>query len=223
MHPITRPDWLPERGMCRFDEIDPGRTALLVIDMQVVFVEDGQPATGEHSSAIVPNINRLSTALRDAGGVVAFTRHTITDEGPSAIAGWQRAIPRLAELEPLFRPGRREHGVDPSMDCQPGDIVLDKFRYSAFAANSSTLHDALQARGIDTVIVTGVVTNCCCETTARDAHMLGYKTFFVEDGTAAMSDEEHSAALVSLGSIFADVRTTDDILALIHGQKAKAA
>lgn len=223
MHPISMPSWLPDRTMYHFPDISPATTALLVVDMQVVFVEEGQPATGPHSAAIVPNITRLARTVRDAGGVVAFTRHTVVDDGPGAMPAWQRERPAMARLEAFFRDGTREHDVDGSMDRQPSDIVLNKHRFSAFAHNSSTLHEELQARGIDTVIVTGVVTNCCCETTARDASMLGYKTFFVRDGNAALTDEEHNAALLTLGVIFADVRSTDEIVALIEAQHVAAA
>jgi nicotinamidase-related amidase len=216
MHPVNLPSWLPERAIYAFDEISPKNTALLVIDMQVLFVEEGQPATSPYSSAIVPNINRLAAALRDAGGVVAFTRHTVVDEGSGAMPEWHRSRPIIAKLDPYFRAGTREHDLDGSMGRRANDIVVDKYRASAFTHNSSSLHNELQARNIDTVIVTGVVTNCCCETSARDANMLGYKTFFIKDGTAAYTDEEHNAALLSLGIIFADLRTTDEMIALIR-------
>lgn len=215
MHPENLPNWLAERRMYEFPDISPKTTALLVIDMQVVFVEEGQPGTGAYSSSIVPNINRLAKTVRDTGGLVVYTRHTVADEGAKAIPDWQREAPMMAGLAPFFRDGVREHDVDGSMDRQPGDIVLNKYRLSAFTYNSSSLQQELQTRGIDTVIITGVVTNACCETTARDAFMLGYKTFFVRDGTAAYSDEEHNAALLNLSTIFADVRSTDEIALLI--------
>ena len=70
-------------------------------------------------------------------------------------------------------------------------------------------------RGIDTLNVTGTLTNCCCDSAARDANMLGYKGLFVSDATAAVTDEEHNAALLNLVLMFADVRSTADVLGLI--------
>jgi ureidoacrylate peracid hydrolase len=82
--------------------------------------------------------------------------------------------------------------------------------------NSSDLHEVLGARGVDTLIVTGTVTNVCCETTARDGHMLGYKIVFVSDGTAAFSDEEHNASLLNMTTIFGEVQDTEGTLALFR-------
>lgn len=220
MHTETLPGWMPDRALYKFTDITPQRTALIVIDMQTVFVEKGQPATVPYSIAIVPRINRLAASLRAAGGSVFFTRHTIVDEGSGALPAWQRDAAPWSALGALFRVGAREHEVDVSMDRRPEDPVLDKTRYSAFARHSSTLDEDLRERGIDTVIVVGVVTNCCCEATARDSNMLGYKTFFIRDATGALSDEEHNAALLSVGTIFADLRTTDEMIALIGGASA---
>ena len=74
----------------------------------------------------------------------------------------------------------------------------------------------LRARGIDTLIVVGTATNVCCESTARDAMMLNYKVFFVSDGNACRTDAEHNATLASLMAMFADVRSTDEMIALLQ-------
>jgi len=68
---------------------------------------------------------------------------------------------------------------------------------------------------VDTLVIAGTLTNCCCESSARDAFMLGYRVLFAADATAAVSDEEHNAALLNLAVMFADVRRTDDIVALL--------
>ena len=70
----------------------------------------------------------------------------------------------------------------------------------------------LQARGIDTLLVSGTLTNCCCESTVRDAMQLNYKVLMVADANAALSDDEHEAALYALGWIFADLCDTDDLI-----------
>lgn len=222
MHEVSIPDWVEGRALVRFDEIDLATTALLVIDMQVIFVAEGQRFGTQHSRDIIPNINRLVEAVRAGGGLVAYTRHTMTDEGPRAMPDWQMAIPRLNELWNSFRPGTPEHDLDYRMDRQAGDLVLDKYRFSAFTHNSSDLQDELASRGIDTVVVVGVASNCCCETTARDANQLGYKTFFISDATAALTDEEHNASLTNLSAVFADVRSTNSMLDLCRHANSAA-
>ena len=99
-------------------------------------------------------------------------------------------------------------------------------RFDAFMPNSSDLDAILRQRGIDTLIITGTVTNVCCESTARDANMLGYKVVFVTDATAAFTDEEHNAALLSMAAVFAEVRDTAGVLRLLEasapGESAEA-
>lgn len=155
MHRIDTPAWMEERALIRFETINLPTTALVVVDMQVVFVEDGQRFAKQHARDIVPNINALADAVRSGGGLVVHTRHTLTDTGPGSMPDWQMADPALRALWEVFRPGTREHGLDPRMDVRPGDIVLDKYRYSALTWNSSTLREELQARGIDTLIIVG--------------------------------------------------------------------
>ena len=74
----------------------------------------------------------------------------------------------------------------------------------------------LRERDIDTVIITGTLTNCCCESTARDAHQLGFRVIFVEDANAALSDDDHNATLNSLAPLFADVVKSEEVLHLLE-------
>ncbi len=216
MHRISIPDWMAGRAFYNFKSITPRSTALLSIDMQVAFVEPGQPFAMAHAGEVAVNTNRIIDALRKAGGTIAFTRHTVADDGPEAKPAFQQEVPAWHLGAEVFRPGLRGHGVDGRMDCRPGDIVVDKFHMSAFIHHSSDLHARLQARGIDTLIVTGVATNVCCESTARDGSMLNYKVFFISDATATLTDEEHNATLLNVGAIFGDVRSTESMLALLQ-------
>jgi ureidoacrylate peracid hydrolase len=101
------------------------------------------------------------------------------------------------------------------MDVHEGDIISEKTRPSALIQGSSNLDSQLKAGGFETLIITGTLTNACCESTTRDAVALGYKVIFVSDGTATRSDLEHNATLVNLMQLVADVRTTADVLGLI--------
>jgi ureidoacrylate peracid hydrolase len=123
---------------------------------------------------------------------------------------------RREQLKTAYAPGARDHELWPALDVQPQDIRLEKRRFSAFIQGSSQLDEQLRARGIDTVVITGTVTNVCSESTARDAMMLNYKVVFVSDGNAALDNEEHSATLGSLASHFADVRTTDEVVSILR-------
>jgi len=79
------------------------------------------------------------------------------------------------------------------------------------------LDKMLAERNIDTVIIAGVLTNICCESSARDAATLGYKVIMVADANAARSDEEHASALYNVLRNFGDVRMTDDLIATLTG------
>jgi ureidoacrylate peracid hydrolase len=221
-HRIDIPQDVIDRAIMRrgkrhvFDAIDPRRTALLVIDLQRAYVADATAVPAARS--IVGNVNRLANALRAASGRVVWIKDTRDETSPAA--RW----PRFVEFchsdwgEALTRalsPSHPGHELYEGLAVDPADDVVIKTRFSAMIQGSSDLHARLTAQGIDTVIVTGTVTNVCCESTARDAMMLNYKVHFVSDGTAARTDAEHNATLANMLLWFADVRTADEIVALI--------
>jgi ureidoacrylate peracid hydrolase len=220
MHQITWPASEADRArsMNLFDSIEPARTALIVVDLQVAFLEEGYMAYCRHAPDILPNVNRLARAMRAAGGLVVYTRHTTLDDPVRGPPPWQREMTNLAGYFASLEPTSPGHALHPGLEVQPGDLVIDKVRYSAFLPISSTLDADLKARGIDTVIITGTVTNVCCESSARDAHMLNYKVFFVSDANAAGTDAEHNATLAVMGLLFADVRRTEELLPLIEAR-----
>src|ERR1700753_2765982 len=89
--------------------------------------------------------------------------------------------------------GSLGHNLWPTLEVKPEDETVLKYRFSAFIPGTCDLADRLRARGFDTVLITGTVTNVCCESSARDAMMLNFKTIMVSDGNAAMSQAEHDA------------------------------
>jgi ureidoacrylate peracid hydrolase len=201
-----------------FESIDPTRTAHVVVDLQNGFMAPGQVAEIGTAREVVPNVNRISAALRAAGGLVVYIQNTFD---PEAVAAWDTFFdffcsrerrPRMIEA---FTPGNFGHEVYGGLDVLPGDLKVQKRRYGAFVPGSSGLHDILQARGIDTVIITGTATNVCCESTARDAMMMNYKVLFVADGNATHTDAEHNATLTAMANCFADVVTTEAVVGLI--------
>jgi len=219
MHRVELPEWAVARGrrMNCFDRIDPARTALLAIDLQNAFVADGQVFGNAHARDILPNINRLAASLRAAGGRVVWTRQTIGHHPPQACPEWQfdTADPVVRQALHALTEGKEGHCLHDALDLRDTDTVLNKYRYSAFIQHASDLDARLRALGIDTLIVAGTLTNVCCESSARDAYMLGYRVLFAADATAAVTDLEHNAALLNLCLNFADVRMTDGLLDLI--------
>ena len=126
-------------------------------------------------------------------------------------------------MEAAFADGSYGHSLWPDLEVLPSDIRVKKNRFGAFVPGSSDLHAVLQARNIDTVIITGTATNVCCESTARDAMMMNYKVIFVSDGTATYNDEEHNATLGIMLAMFADVMTTDEVVVACPRTMSQAA
>jgi isochorismate hydrolase len=108
-------------------------------------------------------------------------------------------------------------------DIRPEDACLTKTRYSAFIQGCSDIERHLRERKLDTVLITGTATNICCESSARDAMMLNFKTIMVADGLAASSDDEHNASLSAFYGQFGDVQMVEEVLqSLERGDKARA-
>src|SRR5690606_22853989 len=148
---------------------------------------------------------------------IAFLRQTFSEAPDVDLAPWQRGVSSgIAQLRQALRVGNPAHEIHPDLDRHAEDAVVDKFRHRAVARNSSNLETVLIDKGVDTLVITGAMTNVCCESTARDAYALGYRVFFISDATAALTDEEHNAALLNLSMCFADVRSTDAMLTLFE-------
>lgn len=208
-----------------FEALDPARTAHLIIDMQNGFMEPGAPVEVPMAREIVDEVNRLSAAVRAAGGRNFFLRYTTPNgDVPGWPVMWQRLGPAgAATHQDAFTPDAHHWQLWPAIEVEDGDTVLDKHRFSAFTHGTCSLHQQLQAAGIDTVIVSGTLTNCCCESTARDAMQNNYRVIMAADANAALSDEEHAATLHILGMVFADLRSVEELEAILAVEKAEAA
>ncbi|MDH4146005.1 MAG: cysteine hydrolase [Acidimicrobiia bacterium] len=224
MHEISIPEEVrlaiaERRGRAHaFDELHPTRTALLVVDMQNHFVAEAGLSEVPKARGIVANIDRLASALRDRGGTVVWVRSTFTHEGRGA---WPMffanfiAPEREREVRSGLLAGTWGHRFAAGLEPLAGDPVVDKDRFSPFSEGASDVAPLLRGRGIDTVVVSGTMTNVCCESTARDAMMADFRTIMVDDANAARTDEAHVASLVTFASVFGDVRSTADVIALL--------
>lgn len=225
MHPIHLPRQIAERIEKRrgrielFDEIHAPAAALVVVDMQDAFVAEGAPLEVPVAREIVGNINRLAGAMRAAGGHVLWVLMTMAESGPLHFqpyykyffsdAGRTRHLGALREGSPL-------HGLYEALDYRSGEPLVRKCRFSALVGGSSDLDARLRNSGVDTLVIAGTLSNVCCESTARDAMMLGYRVLMPADASATLSDEEHVASLVSVAQYFGDVSTTDRVIARLR-------
>jgi len=199
-----------------FATIDPRRTAHVVVDLQNGFMEPGAPVEVPTAREIVPNVNRITQAVRAAGGTIIYLRFKTDAEALSSWSSFYDCMfnrARRDEMVVTFGPDCHHFLLWPHLDVQPSDWVVDKTRFSAFVPGACDLHERLKAAGIDTLIITGTLTNCCCESTARDAMQRDYRVIFVSDGNAALSDAEHNATLGNMVALFADVMETGEVLA----------
>jgi ureidoacrylate peracid hydrolase len=196
------------------ETFDGPRTALLVVDMQNYFMAEPYPPACPAARAIVPNVNRLADAMRAAGGKVIWLQIASPEvSGGNWPTMMERFTPERARTHSESM-GLDSHGFQlwHELDVRAEDERLVKLRFSAFTPGSSDLDALLKKHGIETVVVTGVATNVCCESTARDAMMLNYRAVMVSDGCATATDAEHAASIGSFYLYFGDVQTTDEII-----------
>lgn len=186
-----------------YEELDPRRTALVVVDVVPFFVRESAYVRG-----IVPRINELAGAMRAAGGTVAWV---VPGYAPPSAKDREFFGDEVAEL--YARSG--ESGLDPSLAVAPHDLVVEKTGRSAWTPGSSRLPELLAARDVDTVVVTGTVTNVCVEHTVRDASAAGLRVVLVADACAATRDRDHNATLHVVYRSYGDVRSTAEVLELL--------
>jgi nicotinamidase-related amidase len=201
----------------------PERTALINVDMQNCFVH-GSPIAAPEGLVILERVNRLAAACRKAGILVIHASIVVRRDGSN--------LGVLAEFSPPVREGILNKGSESAalhkgLIVDPHDILLEKPRFGAF--HGTDLELILRKRGIDTVIISGVATNVCCETTAREAAVRDFHVFFLSDGTAtaAMGDasaaELQKATCATLGFLFAQVLSVDEMIAKVQGSARSAA
>lgn len=186
----------------------PARMALVNVDIQNCFMEGSAP----DGLIILDRINRLSRVCREFGIMVFHIRHVLP-------AGLEPGV--LGEIFPIVKKGFLDKDSDTAafhkdLVRDPRDILLEKPHFGAFY--DTNLELLLRRRGIDTIIITGIETNVCCEMTAREAMVRDFRVFFLSDGTTTSGvqgisrDEVQRASLATLGLCFAQVLTVDEMI-----------
>jgi len=198
------------------DDVPPEQTAFVVVDMQNYFMAPGQQVEVPEAREIVPNVNRLADALRQAGGHVVWVRTVSNAESLRDWSHFHRVLntpERSARRAVALQPDAFGAQLWSGLDVRVTDLQIEKTRYSAFIQGASQLESELRQRGITAVWIGGTTTNTCCECTARDAMLLDFRTTMVSDCNADHTEEEHAATLIAFCSKFGDVASSGDLIA----------
>jgi isochorismate hydrolase len=176
------------------------QSALLVLDMQRFFLEPTSHAYIPSAGAIIPGIQALVAAYSRRSRPVVFTRHLNTEQNAAMMSRWWRDI--ITERSDLSE-------VTDALDTGRGTLLV-KSQYDAFYG--TPLDDVLRQEGVRQLLICGVMTHLCCETTARSAFVRGYEVFFTVDGTATYNQDFHISSLLNLSHGFATPLLVADAL-----------
>jgi isochorismate hydrolase len=179
------------------------RPALLVTDMQQYFLNPSSHAFIPSAEAIIPNINRLIHHFEKNNYPVIFTKHFNTEEDAGNMKSW---------WHDLITPDSPYSSLSPLLSFSSSPL-LQKTQYDAF--HNTHLQQILSKKGVDTIIICGVMTNLCCETTLRSAFSKGFRTLMPVDATAAYRREYHLSTFINLSFGFCPLMTTEDIINFI--------
>ncbi len=182
---------------------EPAVSALLVLDMQRYFLESESHAHVPSGAQIVSGLQRLATLYAQQTFPVIYTQHINTAADAGNMAAWWRDV--IDADDPLA-------AIIPDFSPTPAQVVV-KSQYDAFY--ETDLFERLAAAGVQQVVIGGVMTHLCCETTARAAFTRGLDVFFLLDGTASYNRAFHLAALTNLAHGFARIVTVGEILAAL--------
>jgi nicotinamidase-related amidase len=182
----------------------PKKPALLVIDMQRYFCEPDAPAYGLDFEIMLEPANALLDVFGKLKLPVFATRYFSKDEKDPTAKWWKSTLEKDSVWVAL----------DPRLRLPSGTVVLDKHLYGSFS--STDLNKMLKKAGCDSVVICGVMTDLCCETTAREAFQHGYTVYFVGDATATSEPMLHFSALATLAHGFAYIVTVDEVIELLE-------
>jgi len=212
MQSYVTPDSLQARARLWLERIAPfnnhqmhlskEKAALLVVDMQRFFLDPSSPTFTCGGLAILPTLKRLIHVFRQAGRPVIYTRHVHhPDRLDAGIMGWW--------WDGMCLEGSSESEIHSDIAPLANEKVILKHRYSAFY--NTDLETVLRCLKIESLVMSGIMTNLCCESTTRDAYYRDYKVFFLADGTGSTNEEMHLASLLNVAFGFAFVTTADSV------------
>jgi len=186
--------------------LDIPHSALLVIDMQNFFLDPKSPTFTEGGLAILPNVKKVISAFRKRKRPVIYTAHIHKNmEIDGGILGWW--------WEGMCMEGTKEAEIFKEIYPFPQEKIVKKHRYSAFY--NTDLEIVLRCLRIKDLVISGIMTNLCCESTTRDAYFRDYKVFFLLDGTGTVNEDLHLSSLKNLAFGFACVCPVKMILEML--------
>ena len=201
---------------------DPKKSAVVLVDMARDFIEEGgfiANAGGEdyreRARGIVPPLQTLVAAARAAGAKVVYSTDAHTPDDLE-----------MRKWPPHSMKGTEWAEIIPDLAPQEGDLIIPKTTYSGF--QSSDMESQLRARGIDTLYITGLHTDCCCRHTSGDAFQKGFDLVWVTDALQAFTQEGHETGLEYYKTWYAldperQFRTADEVAAEWAGSEAATA
>lgn len=203
--------------------VDPEKTALVVIDMQNDFVRQDAPYESPAAREMIDDLNRLIGSCRAHDIPIIFTAHAHRSDG-SDLGAVKHIHPLTAEGRAL-KAGTEGVQLYPKVDVADTDHVFEKRRYSAFFATDLEL--LLRNLGVDTLIIGGVATNVCCESTTRDAYFRDFKVIFLSDGNGTISladagwgaysaDDVQRYTLTNIATFYGEVAPISEVLERIE-------
>jgi ureidoacrylate peracid hydrolase len=209
-------------------KVDPRHSALLLVDVQNDFCAEGGAMHREGRDVslvqtMIPRLERLIEAARQAGVPLIWIRN-VYNTGPNHYLSevWLEQARRRRNGAytdyPVCEPGEW-NGDFYKVKPLPDEVIVTKHRYGAF--ESTDLDLVLRSRGIRSVIVTGVATNVCCETTARQAFLRDYYVVFTSDCTATFSQAQHDATLFNIDQFFGEVASSEQVMACWPATQAR--
>jgi len=176
------------------------KAALLVLDMQNFFFDKTSHACMPSGEAIIDGIVKTSKYFHDMSRPIIATKHINSNENAKMMDFWWRDI--------LTKDDEFSNLIE-EIDNIPTSKILIKSQYDAFY--NTNLHHLLQELKIEQLVITGVITHLCCETTARSAFVHGYNVFFPIDGTATYNEDIHLSSLHTLAHGYANITTIQKI------------
>lgn len=205
--PVSHPDGSSSGASVTADggwALDPATTAVVVVDVQRLFTDMLGAPIEPPLAEVLPRIGRFLGEARRAGATVVLVRTIIAPDSHS------RSTLQWPEfMRAGMAPGAQGTEFDPSLDVQPGDLEIVKQRYSAFFGTH--LDERLREQGIENVIVLGLTTNVCVQSTARDAWQCDYRTITLDDCCAEIGEGSHAASLAWTARNFGIVCTSNDV------------
>ncbi|MCD4657804.1 MAG: isochorismatase family protein [Planctomycetes bacterium] len=184
-------------------KIQKNQIAVLIIDMQKFFVDEDSHAFTPTIIPVVSQINLLLDSCKNNNIPVILTRHLSYDKDTGSMKRWWSDSIK----------SDNPHSAVTDLINKNGAFILTKSQYDAFY--QTELEDYLRSKGIIQLIICGVLTHLCCETTARNAFIRGFEVFFPVDGTATHNEEFHIASLLNLAHGFAHIPTISDLRAIL--------